>query len=87
MINRIKQDKKGVWFLSSWMLAGFFAIISIVAVVLLVFNQNIKEAVAVFVSFMNTIKIYLFIGFLLFIGYKTGILQKVWTATMGILKI
>lgn len=82
-----KKDKKGIWFLSAWMLAGIFGIIAIISVALLLFNQNIKEAVALVTAFLDGIKIYVFIGVVLFIAWKTKILEWAFNFVKGILKI
>lgn len=85
--NTYINDKRGIWFLTSWALAGVFGILAIIFFSMLLFNENINSAVSTFINFLNGAKIYILVGIGLIVGYKTGIIKWIFTFTRSIFKI
>jgi len=72
-----RTDKRGIWFLSAWIWALIFGVLAVVFFALLIFNQNIKEAVALFTTFFNQAKLYILIGIALIVLWQTGLLKLI----------
>lgn len=69
------KSKKGLFPGFAFVLMIVFFLIAAVSVMMLFFNQNIKDATALFVGFLNSVKIYVLIAVLTFIAWKIGLFK------------